>query len=198
MIDWMILNKEITAGIIAAIAAILAAIISLRGKDNDRRTNNSNSIVNNNTVVIPQTTALTPVAPCSQRPLDKDTARILFVDDDTSFQVVKILRNANWKNVKAVKDINSLDAQNVTETHMFFIDIQGVGKALSFKDEGLGLALAIKRKYPEKKVVIYSSEPQGDRFHQAFREADDFLSKNAEPYEFQQIVDNLIKQEVGQ
>ena len=199
MTDWLLLNKEITAGIIMAIAAIWAAYIGLRKNSADKGTNNSNSIVNNNTVVVPQATTQPPsTLQYHQRHLDKDNARILFVDDDTSFQVVKILRNAGWKNVKAVKDINSLDAQNVTETHMFFIDIQGVGKALSFKDEGLGLALAIKRKYPEKKVIIYSSEPQGDRFHQAFREADDFLSKNAEPYEFQQIVDNLIKQEVGQ
>jgi DNA-binding NarL/FixJ family response regulator len=52
----------------------------------------------------------------------------------------------------------------------------------------LGLALNLKKKYPAKRIVIYSAETQGDRFHEALRKADGFLPKNAEPYEFQQMV----------
>ena len=62
---------------------------------------------------------------------------------------------------------------------------------MGFHDEGLGLALAIKQKYPKKKVVIYSAETQGDRFHKALREADSFLAKNADPYEFQRLVEEF-------
>ena len=62
---------------------------------------------------------------------------------------------------------------------------------MGFNDEGLGLALAIKDKYPEKKVIIYSAETNGDRFHEALRKADSFLPKNADPYEFQRIVEEF-------
>ena len=119
----------------------------------------------------------------------KKRISILFIDDDTKFKVVKILKNAGWINTSSVKDVKSLDDPIVKDTDIFFVDIQGVGIELQFNDEGLGLALALKNKYPNKKVVIYSAETKGDRFHAALRKADSFLPKNAEPYEFQQIVE---------
>lgn len=121
----------------------------------------------------------------------KQNTRILFVDDDTRFKVVKILINAGWSYVKIVKDISSLVQAEIVEADILFIDIQGVGKLLGFSDEGLGLALALKQKYPNKKVVIYSSQTTGERFHQALRIADDSLPKNADPYEFIRIVDEF-------
>lgn len=127
----------------------------------------------------------------------KGIINILFVDDDSRFKVVKILQKAGWANTKSIKDIESLDDTQVRETHIFFVDIQGVGISLGFKDEGLGLALALKDKYPDKKVIIYSSETKGERFHSALRKADDFLAKNAEPYEFQTIVENYAKEIIG-
>lgn len=120
----------------------------------------------------------------------KDSTRILFIDDDVKFKVVKILQKSGWIHAKSVKDIYSLDNHEVKDIDIFFVDIQGVGIALGFKDEGLGLALAIKKKYPDKKVIIYSAESKGERFHEALRKADTFLPKNAEPYEFLQIVEN--------
>lgn len=189
MFEWILLNKEISAGILTAVAAIIAAIIT---KGNDKKSGGnkkSNRNSNINTIIIG---GKDPNFVDSVGDLNKETARILFVDDDTTFQVVKIIKKAGWCNVKAIKDVESLDAPQIKETDLFFIDIQGVGRALKFNDEGLGLALALKNRYPGKKVVIYSSDPRGDRFHQAFRAADDFLSKTAEPYEFQQIIENLL------
>lgn len=78
------------------------------------------------------------------------------------------------------------------KSDIFFVDIQGVGKKLDFQDEGLGLANALKNKYPNKKVVIYSAENRGDRFHEALKKADDSLPKNAEPFQFQQTIENLL------
>ena len=122
---------------------------------------------------------------------DKCCTKILFVDDDTKFNVINIIKNSGWKNTKIIKDINSMDSHEVTSTDIFFIDIRGVGKKLGFQDEGLGLAKALKIKYPNKKVVIYSAEQRGDRFHEGLRKADDFLAKNAEPFEFQQTIERL-------
>jgi len=121
----------------------------------------------------------------------RQDVRILFIDDDKTFKVVKIIKNANWPCVSIKRDIKDLDAPEIRDVSIFFIDIQGVGKALEFSDEGLGLALAIKRKYPGKKVVIYSAQTTGERFHPALKEADALLPKNAEPYEFIALLERL-------
>lgn len=121
----------------------------------------------------------------------KNETRILFIDDDVRFKVAKILINSGWVHTKLIKDARSLDDRDVIEASILFIDVQGVGIALGFSDEGLGLAEAIKDKYPNKKVIIYSAETKGDRFHKALRKADSFLSKNADPYEFQKIVEEF-------
>ena len=82
-----------------------------------------------------------------------------------------------------------MDSQVVMDSHILFVDIQGVGVKLGFKEEGLGLAFSLKKKYPEKKVIIYSTHTTGDRFHDALRTVDTFLSKNAEPFEFQELIE---------
>ena len=121
----------------------------------------------------------------------KDNINILFIDDDTKFKMINILKKAGWINTKIIKDINNLHSNDIRSTDIFFVDIQGVGKKLAFSDEGLGLANALKNEYPKKKVVIYSAENRGDRFHEALRKADDSLTKNADPYEFEQVIENF-------
>jgi Ni,Fe-hydrogenase maturation factor len=121
----------------------------------------------------------------------KATSHILFIDDDVKFKVVEILKNAGWHYTSIVKDVTTLHDDAVTRANILFIDINGVGKKLGFKDEGLGLALALKNRYPEKKVVIYSADTRAERFHEAWKKADEYLAKNADPYEFQQIVEQL-------
>jgi hypothetical protein len=121
----------------------------------------------------------------------KNETHILFIDDDVRFKVAKILTNSGWVHTKLIKDAKSLDDRDVIDAHLLFIDVQGVGIALGFSDEGLGLAEALKDKYPTKKVIIYSAETKGDRFHKALRKADAFLPKNADPYEFQKIVEEF-------
>ena len=121
----------------------------------------------------------------------KNETRILFVDDDARFKVAKILTQSGWVHTKLIKDCKTLDEHDVVDAQLLFIDVQGVGVAMGFNDEGLGLALAIKEKYPNKKVIIYSAETKGDRFHEALRKADSFLPKNADPYEFQRIVEEF-------
>lgn len=121
----------------------------------------------------------------------KKLTNILFVDDKTNFKVVSILKNSGWQNTKIRKDLKSLDESDVIEAHICFVDINGVGKLLGFKDEGLGLAAAIKGKYPDKKVVIYSAQEDGDRFHDALRKVDATIRKDANPYEFQNLVETF-------
>ncbi len=124
----------------------------------------------------------------------KSSIHILFIDDDQKFKVVDILRKSGWVHTRRTSDLASLDDPQVELAQILFIDIHGVGRRLRFKDEGLGLASAILDKYPEKKVVIYSAQTQGERFHPALKKADECLPKNADPYEFQQATERLAKE----
>lgn len=121
----------------------------------------------------------------------KAATSILFIDDDTKFKVVSILKTNGWTNTKIIKDVGSLEQPEVASADIFFVDIQGVGRALSFRDEGLGLVVALNRQYPEKKIVIYSAEAGLNAFHNGFKVANDRISKDADPYEFIQAVERL-------
>ena len=119
----------------------------------------------------------------------KAKTHILFVDDE-DFTVVKLLKNAGWGNTKLKRKISNVDDPEIIDAHIIFVDIVGVCGDL-FKDEGLGLARALKEKYPEKKIIIYSGETQGDRFDRTLRMVDECLPKNAEFYQFLSLVDQF-------
>lgn len=119
----------------------------------------------------------------------KNKVKILFIDDDKKFSMVTILKDSGWKKTKSVIDIKGLDIPIVRESNIYFVDINGVGKLLNCPDEGLDLALMLKQKYPEKKVVIYSANRKNNVFHSAWDIVDFRLEKNALPYQFQSLVE---------
>ncbi len=119
----------------------------------------------------------------------KNKIKILFIDDDKNFNVVKILKESGWRNTKSVVDIKNLEIQMVKEADIFFVDINGVGKLLKLPNEGLDLALMLKQKYQQKRVVIYSANKTSNSFHDAWNICDFRLEKNALPYQFQALVE---------
>ena len=125
----------------------------------------------------------------------KAICKILFIDDK-SFPLVDILKSEGWKHVIRIKDVEALEQSEVKDANILIVDIQGVGKKLKFKDEGLGLIIALKEKYPGKKVIVYSAEDQGkiQAFHPGIDKADKRLSKNSDPYEFQVVIENFSKE----
>lgn len=202
--DWIAINKEwLFSGVgLAIVSFILTKLFSGTKNDDNPPLPSTNNI----DIKIDNTNEFTAKDKSSKaneekanveliikKTLDdfKNETRILFIDDDMRFKVSKILIRSGWVHTKLIKDCETLDEQDVINASILFIDVQGVGLAMGFNDEGLGLALAIKQKYPQKKVVIYSAETQGDRFHKALREADSFLAKNADPYEFQRLVEEF-------
>lgn len=133
--------------------------------------------------------------PIPQRNLDdiKRLTKILFIDD-VKFEVVDRIVNNGWKQCTRVKDVEELDHPEIEQTHVFFVDIQGVGKKLNFPDEGLGLARALKERYPSKAVILYSSEGQRDIFDATLSIVDARIRKNADTYEFLKLVEKFAKQ----
>ena len=160
-------------------------------QDSTNTNTNSISIVNN--LGSTNSADSETIAPNIQNTQSKIHTRILFVDDNhTDYKMVSILKKSGWLNTKSVKDITDLDDPKIIEANIIFVDINGVGTTL-FQDQGLGLASALKKKYPEKYIVIYSSETKGNRFHKALREVDDCLYKDAEPIQFINVIETYTK-----
>lgn len=167
-------------------------------KQSNPQNNTQNVNVSVNMPLIEKTNTTLPSPPHMSKKLRpeeihelmKQNINILFIDDDDKFKIVKILKDSGWKNTRRVEDIKSIDDKAVKTTDIFFVDIHGVGKKLGCPDEGLDLALMLKRKYPSKKVVIYSANQRNNIFHESIRVADFILEKNALPIEFQTLVEN--------
>lgn len=188
--EYILANKEwIFSGIGISIIGIIALAVKKLFNNKDKEDGQVKVVINNENNVSTKP-ILNEKEQEKNKTLDdyKDKTRILFIDD-AKFNVVTILKNDGWVHTHRIKDCKSLTMSEIKEADILFIDIQGVGKALEFKDEGLGLAEAIKERYSSKIVVIYSAENNGDRFHKALRKVDDFLSKDAEPYEFMQLIE---------
>lgn len=124
-----------------------------------------------------------------EHPKRKEDYRILFIDDNHSdFNMVSILKKAGWINTRAIKDLTDLDDLKAREASIIFVDINGVGTQM-FEDQGLGLAAALKDKYPDKTIILYSADATGNRFDKKLKKVDDSLPKNAEPYEFISLIE---------
>lgn len=126
----------------------------------------------------------------------KVLTKVLFIDDKAFKVVDNIKEKDGWRNVSRIVDAESLSQTEIVEAHIIFVDIQGVGKKMSFKDGGLGLIVALKKEYPDKKIVMYSAESQGqiDAFHPAAELVDARLRKTASLYEFSSTVERLAKE----
>ncbi|MAC15608.1 MAG: transcriptional regulator [Alcanivorax sp.] len=195
--DWLINNKEwIFSGVGVFVIGIFATLMRFKSVPQENAVVNDLSVSGGSGGDNANEAEIESLLVNDERrgkDLDhfKNVTKILFIDDDARFKVVKILSRSGWVHAKLIKDCETLDDRDVVEADILFIDVQGVGVSMGFSDEGLGLALAIKEKYKEKKVIIYSAETEGDRFHEALRKADSFLAKNADPYQFQRLVEEF-------
>lgn len=179
--DWIIQNKEWLfsgAGI-----AFLLAVIKIFKKDKKDVT-----VGNINNLNFAQSDRIKTEEVIKKK--TKAEIQILFIDDE-KFDIVDILKKADFPNTKTIKDVNNLDSADIKNADVIFVDVNGVGCKLFPKDQGLGLAEAIKTRNPEKFVIIYSAQEQ--RLHKAFSIVDAILPKNADPYEFINLLENYLR-----
>lgn len=113
---------------------------------------------------------------------------VLIIDDQyTDYAIVKILSDRKkypWINFSAIPDLKTIDEPQLRLADVVFVDIQGVGKYLTPKHEGLGIAEMILDKYPTKKVILYSSETKHNFTHPVLSRVYGRLEKEAEPRSF--------------
>ena len=126
----------------------------------------------------------------------KNSVNILFVDNEVFNLTTELKEKEGWRRLSVVPDISSLSQKELIDAHILCMDIQGVGKELGFNDEGLGLIVAIHEKYPEKKIIMYSAEAQGqiDAFHPAEGIVDERLRKSANRYQFETTIERLAQE----
>ncbi len=204
-INWIISNKEwLFSGIAVAILGVfwkwLYPFFNKRNSNVDKLSQSQNNSQTQNVTVNLAQPSIAPVM--SNDEIKEDSTltidgiraqtTILFIDDDKEFKIVPILRKAGWKNTSFFPnaDVKDINAEKIRNAHIIFVDIKGVGKTM-YEDEGLGLVVDLKKKYPQKKVVIYSAIPEHKLFHEAVKLADDQLSKNSQPAVFVSLIESL-------
>ena len=118
----------------------------------------------------------------------KHLARILVIDDREP-KLVEDLTKEGWR-VNYIADLSSYDSTPLIDSHVICLDIMNVGKELRC-DSGLGLVKGIKGKYPEKKILLYSSVQAHNIFDDAIDMVDKRLFKDGQPYQFVKAVEDL-------
>lgn len=110
--------------------------------------------------------------------------KILFVDDKDDFQIISMLRNNGYQ-VEYLDDIIDFDDKAVKYADIIFLDINGVGVAMKFKNQGMGLCGALRDYYgTSKKLILYSGETEGSIFDKDAKKADATLPKDSDLYQF--------------
>lgn len=206
--NFWVVNWYYVVAVLLSLTAVIIGIKNFRKKPVHKE---PTPIIQNNPVISPsnintvtvnlgktetekQQESITPNPGIDEYDRLKKLIHILFIDDDTKFKIVQIIIKTGWKNTESIVDLEHYDDELLRKSHIIFVDVQGVGKALDCKDEGLSLALNIKNKYPQKKVVIYSAVPAHKVFHEAIQKVDFLLSKDAEPIEFTSLIERFSKE----
>jgi hypothetical protein len=145
--------------------------------------NNTTNVTNINT----QNNYSTPVAGEKKEPTADDVKariKILFVDDKDDFPIIGMLRNNGYQ-VEYLDDIVDFEAKQVKYADIIFLDINGVGVAMKFKNQGMGLCGALRDYFgTTKKLILYSGETEGSIFDKDAKKADATLPKDSDLYQF--------------
>ena len=145
--------------------------------------NNTTNVTNINT----QNNYSTPVAGENKEPTADDVKariKILFVDDKDDFPIIGMLRNNGYQ-VEYLDDIVDFEAKQVKYADIIFLDINGVGVAMKFKNQGMGLCGALRDYFgTTKKLILYSGETEGSIFDKDAKKADATLPKDSDLYQF--------------
>lgn len=114
----------------------------------------------------------------------KAKIKILFVDDKDDFPIIGMLRNNGYQ-VEYLDDIVDFEAKTVKYADIIFLDINGVGVAMKFKNQGMGLCGALRDYFGNsKRLILYSGETAGSIFDKDAKKADATLVKDSDLYQF--------------
>lgn len=124
----------------------------------------------------------------------RERTRILFIDDQSRKDIVDYLKEEGWT-ARAINDIRAIEIPEIKDSHIICVDIKGIGVKLKKENEGLDIAASIKKRFPYKKVILYSSQATHDFFHEANNLIDRRIYKSSGDNEiFRNEIEELAKE----
>lgn len=110
--------------------------------------------------------------------------------DDQDFPPMNNLKNLGF-NITIFKDISTLDL--VKEYPVIICDIRGVGKEFGGKYEGALVISELRKNYPDKYIIAYSTESYSLDIASFIQKSDVIASKGATVEEWSSILEKAIK-----
>lgn len=167
----------------------------IKGNHNSLQNGESNSVVNIQNVNVQSKVPQTQTRKSNLSIEDiKAQIKVLFVDDK-EFPIVDYLKSIGYSGIDYMPDIEDIDDSRVRYAQIIFLDINGIGIKLGFKNQGMGLCGALKDKYGEsKRVILYSGETPGSLFDTDAKKADETIPKDSDYVQFTSIITDYAKE----
>ena len=118
----------------------------------------------------------------------RENVKIALIDDEP-FQGLERLQRNDYK-IKQFEDISDISA--VSEFEIVLVDIDGVGKALSEKYQGAFILQEIRKRYPYKIIIAYSSKTFDASYNKYFKNADFVFRKDQTTEQWVENLDQAI------
>jgi hypothetical protein len=113
----------------------------------------------------------------------------IMVIDDKGFLYSDVLRKHDFR-ITEQKDITDIRA---VETYPIIVcDIRGVGRTLDAQFEGAHVLAEIKKRYPNKILIVYTGQRFDASFNKYFSLCDASITKDAESQQWIEVLDNAI------
>mgnify|MGYP000250864002 CR=1 FL=1 len=120
----------------------------------------------------------------------KEQTKIAAIDDN-GFIALNNLKNLGFK-ITEFQDISSLDI--IADYPVIICDIKGVGKSFGADSEGAFLIHEIKRKYPDKYIIAYSTASFGIKNTKFLQKADVSLQKETTTEQWSEVLEKALKE----
>lgn len=111
--------------------------------------------------------------------------------DDNGFIALNNLKNLGFK-ITEFKDISELEI--IADYPVVICDIKGVGKSFGASTEGAFLIQEMKRKYPDKYVIAYSTASFGLSNNNYLQKADVSLQKDTTTEQWNEVLEKAINE----
>ena len=120
---------------------------------------------------------------------DKKSIRIVIVDDEGfDDEVLKTLGYLDIELKYKYEKISDYEKYDI-----IFCDINGIAKEIDPVFQGAALAKQIKKTYPSKTVIIFSSKEQSLDFYKFKDDVDEIIPKNTKNAEIAELIDKYIE-----
>lgn len=120
---------------------------------------------------------------------DKKNIRILIIDDEGFDD--EVLKTLGYLDIDIKLKYEKLSDYETYD--IIFCDINGIAKEIDPKYQGAELAKQIKKSYPSKVVIIFSSKEQSLDFYKYKNDVDEIIPKNTKNSEIAELIDKYIE-----